>query len=56
MNYRPYLFGGAAALSLAGAAIAQQQPDMNAVQITAQEIRPGVTVLFGFGRTGFAIA
>ena len=49
MNYRPYLFGGAAALSLAGAAIAQQQPDMNAVQITTQEIRPGVTVLFGFG-------
>jgi cyclase len=49
MNYRPCLFTGAAALSLAGAAIAQQQPDMNAVQITAQEIRPGVTVLFGFG-------
>ena len=49
MSYRPYLFGGAVALSLAGAAIAQQGPDMDAVQITSQEIRPGVSVLFGFG-------
>ena len=50
MSYRPYLFGAAAMLSIAGAAIAQQQgPDFNAVQITAQEIRPGVAVLFGFG-------
>ena len=49
MNYRPYLFGGAIALSLAGAAIAQQQPDWNAVQVTAQPIKPGVAVLFGNG-------
>jgi glyoxylase-like metal-dependent hydrolase (beta-lactamase superfamily II) len=48
MNYRPYLFGGAIALSLAGAAIAQQ-PDWNAIQVTAQPIRPGVAVLFGNG-------
>ena len=47
MNYRPYLFGGAIALSLAGAAIAQQ--NMDAVDVTAQEIRPGVAVLFGNG-------
>lgn len=49
MNYRPYLFGGALALSLAGAAIAQQQPNWDAVQITAQPIKPGVAVLFGNG-------
>ena len=49
MKYRPYLFGGAIALSLAGAAIAQQQPDWNAIQVTSQEIRPGVAVLVGFG-------
>jgi glyoxylase-like metal-dependent hydrolase (beta-lactamase superfamily II) len=50
MSYRPYLFGAAAVLSLAGAAIAQQQgPDFNAVEITSQEVRPGVSVLFGFG-------
>ena len=49
MNYRVYLFGGALALSAAGAAIAQQQPDWNAIQITATEIRPGVAVLFGNG-------
>lgn len=47
MSYRPYLFAGAIALSLGGAAIAQQ--NMDAVQITAQEIRPGVAVLFGNG-------
>ena len=47
MNYRPYLFGGAIALSLTGAAIAQQ--NMDAVDVTAQEIRPGVGVLFGNG-------
>jgi cyclase len=49
MTYRPYLFAGAAALSLAGAAIAQQQPDWNAVEITAKPIKPGVAVLFGNG-------
>ncbi|HYD24323.1 MAG TPA: MBL fold metallo-hydrolase [Croceibacterium sp.] len=49
MNYRPYLFGGAIALSLAGAAIAQQQPNWDAIQVTATEIRPGVAVLFGNG-------
>ena len=43
------LFGSAIALSLAGAAIAQQQPDWNAIQVTAQPIRPGVAVLFGNG-------
>ena len=47
MNYRPLLFASAVALSLAGAAFAQQ--DMSAVQITAQQIRPGVSVLFGNG-------
>ena len=47
MKYRPFVFGGAIALSLAGAAFAQQ--NMDAVQITAQEIRPGVSVLFGSG-------
>jgi glyoxylase-like metal-dependent hydrolase (beta-lactamase superfamily II) len=49
MNHRLYLFGGAIALSLAGAAIAQQQPDWNAIQVTAQPIKPGVAVLFGNG-------
>jgi len=49
MNYRPCLFGGAVALSLAGAALAQNQPDLAAQQITVQQIRPGVAVLFGFG-------
>jgi glyoxylase-like metal-dependent hydrolase (beta-lactamase superfamily II) len=48
MKYRPYLFAGAVALSLAGAAIAQQA-DMDAVEITVQPIKPGVAVLFGFG-------
>jgi glyoxylase-like metal-dependent hydrolase (beta-lactamase superfamily II) len=48
MKYRPYLFAGAFALSLAGAAIAQQA-DMDAVEITVQPIKPGVAVLFGFG-------
>ena len=43
------LFGSVAALSLAGAAIAQQQPDWNAIQVTATQIRPGVAVLFGNG-------
>jgi cyclase len=47
MTYRLYLFGGAAALSLAGAAIAQQNFD--AVQIRADTIKPGVAVLFGSG-------
>jgi cyclase len=47
MNYRPLVFAGAVALSLGGAAIAQQ--NMDAVEITVQEIRPGVGVLFGFG-------
>jgi len=49
MTYRPYLFAGAVALSLAGAAIAQQQSDWDAVQIRAQQIKPGVAVLFGQG-------
>ena len=49
MTYRPYLFVGAIAVSLAGAAIAQQQPDWDAIQVTATEIRPGVAVLFGNG-------
>ena len=47
MNYRPYLFAGAVALSLGGAAIAQQ--NMDEAQVTAQTIRPGVAVLFGVG-------
>ena len=46
---RVALFGSMIALSLAGAAIAQQQPDWNAIQVTATEIRPGVAVLFGNG-------
>jgi glyoxylase-like metal-dependent hydrolase (beta-lactamase superfamily II) len=49
MKLRPLVFGSAAALSLAGAAIAQQQPDWDAIQVTATEIRPGVAVLFGNG-------
>jgi cyclase len=50
MTYRPYLFAGAIALCLAGAAIAQQnEPDWDAVEVTATEIRPGVAVLFGQG-------
>ena len=49
MKYRPLLFVSAIALSLGGAAIAQQQPDWNAIQVTAQPIRPGVAVLFGNG-------
>jgi cyclase len=47
MNYRPLVFAGAVALSLAGSAIAQQ--NMDTVEITAQQIRPGVAVLFGLG-------
>jgi glyoxylase-like metal-dependent hydrolase (beta-lactamase superfamily II) len=49
MKLRPLVFGSALALSLAGAAIAQQQTDWNAIQVTATEIRPGVAVLFGNG-------
>lgn len=49
MTYRPHLFAGAISLSLAGAAIAQQQPDWDAIQVTAEPIRPGVAVLFGNG-------
>ena len=50
MSYRPLVFVSAVALSLGGAAIAQQQqPDWDAIQITATEIRPGVAVLFGNG-------
>jgi glyoxylase-like metal-dependent hydrolase (beta-lactamase superfamily II) len=50
MTYRPYLFAGTIALCLAGAAIAQQnEPDWDAVNVTATEIRPGVAVLFGQG-------
>ena len=49
MNYRLLVFASAGALWLAGAAIAQQQPDWNAIQVTAQPIKPGVAVLFGNG-------
>jgi cyclase len=49
MKLRPLVFGSAITLSLAGAAIAQQQTDWDAVQVTATEIRPGVAVLFGNG-------
>lgn len=50
MKLRPLVFGSAAVLALAGAAIAQpQQPDWDAIQVTATEIRPGVAVLFGNG-------
>ena len=42
MTYRPYLFVGAIAVSLAGAAIAQQQPDWDAIQVTAT---PNTTLL-----------
>jgi glyoxylase-like metal-dependent hydrolase (beta-lactamase superfamily II) len=49
MRLRPLVFGSIGALSLAGAAIAQQQPDWDAIQVTATEIRPGVAVLFGNG-------
>jgi len=49
MKYRPFMYLSAVALGLAGAAIAQQQPDWNAIQVTAQPIRPGVAVLFGNG-------
>ena len=49
MKLRPLVLGSIVALSLAGAAIAQQQPDWNAIQVTAQPIRPGVAVLFGNG-------
>jgi glyoxylase-like metal-dependent hydrolase (beta-lactamase superfamily II) len=49
MKYRAVMFVSAVALSLAGAAIAQQEPDWNAIQVTAQPIRPGVAVLFGNG-------
>ena len=49
MNCRLLVFASAGALWLAGAAIAQQQPDWNAIQVTAQPIKPGVAVLFGNG-------
>ena len=49
MNHRLLVFGSAVALSLAGAAIAQQQPNWDAIQVTSQPIRPGVAVLFGNG-------
>ena len=49
MKLRPLVFGSAIALSLAGAAIAQQQTDWNVIEVTATEIRPGVAVLFGNG-------
>ena len=49
MNYRLLVFGSAIALSLAGAAIAQQQPNWDAIQVTSQSIKPGVAVLFGNG-------
>src|SRR6187549_1276722 len=49
MKQRPLVFGSFIVISLAGAAIAQQQPDWDAIQVTAQPIRPGVAVLFGNG-------
>ena len=49
MKLRPLVFGSILAIGAAGAAIAQQQPDWNAIQVTAQPIRPGVAVLFGNG-------
>ena len=49
MKLRPLVFGSLIALGAAGAAIAQQQPDWNAIQVTATQIRPGVAVLFGNG-------
>jgi cyclase len=49
MKLRPLVFGSILALGVAGAAIAQQQTDWDAVQVTATEIRPGVAVLFGNG-------
>jgi glyoxylase-like metal-dependent hydrolase (beta-lactamase superfamily II) len=50
MNRRVLLFASTAALLLAGAAVAQQQqPDWNALQVTAQPIKPGVAMLAGFG-------
>jgi len=47
MRLRPLVLGSILAVGMAGAAIAQQ--NMDAVQITAQPIKPGVTVLFGNG-------
>lgn len=49
MTYRPYLYLGAVAVSLAGAAIAQQQPDWNAIQVEAHPIKPGLAMLTGNG-------
>lgn len=49
MRYRPLVFGSAIALSLAGAAIAQQQPDWNAIQVSGEQIRPSVAVIWGNG-------
>jgi glyoxylase-like metal-dependent hydrolase (beta-lactamase superfamily II) len=49
MKYRPYLYLGAVALSLAGAAIAQQQPDWNAIQVVAHPGKPGLAMLTGNG-------
>ena len=39
MKLRPLVFGSILALGVAGAAIAQQQPDWNAIQITATKIK-----------------
>ena len=49
MKLRPLVFGSAITLSLAGAAIAQQQTDWDAVEVTASRNPPGVAVLFGNG-------
>lgn len=50
MNYRPLVFGGAVLVSLAGAAIAQQQePDWNSIQVGAIPVKPGLAVLTGNG-------
>src|SRR6185436_10272181 len=47
-HLRMGLFASAVVLSIAGAAIAQQ-PNWDAIQVTAQPIKPGVAVLFGNG-------
>jgi glyoxylase-like metal-dependent hydrolase (beta-lactamase superfamily II) len=49
MTFRRLFLITAAALPLASTANAQQETDWSAVQVTAQQIRPGVAVLFGNG-------
>lgn len=47
MNYRPLVFASAVALAIGGAAIAQ--PNMDAVRIGTQQVKPGVAMLTGSG-------